>query len=606
MANESISQDSLVLYKNKPARVREIDEKVEIELEDGTHLRVRPKDIQLLHPGPLHDLNELAEKGGEIQTAWELLQGSQVRISDLAELVYGENTPATVWAAWQLVEDGLYFCGTPDAINTCSPQEVKDQLDARQAKAEEEQAWNDFLERVQSGQYNSDDDRYLREVEDLALGRRTNSRVLQTMGRNESPENAHALLLETGYWDVTQDPYPVRLAISTSLADVPIPDLPDEKRKDLTGLVSYAIDDEGSHDPDDAISIEDGRIWVHIADTAAIIPPDSPADLEARSRGTSVYLPEGTVPMLPPKVVQLLGMGLQERSPALSFGIVLDQSGAISEIEITPSWVKVDRLTYAQAEQLLQQEPLVGIYALADRYRLRRQSKGALFFDLPEIKLKVVNGVVQITPVAQLRSRDLVQEAMLMAGEAAALFAIENNIPIPFVSQDETEHPDLPKGLAGLFAIRRTLKRSQVSSIPGPHSGLGLDVYTRATSPLRRYLDLVVHQQFRAFLKGEELLDVQALVARLGETEAVIASANRAEQLAERHWTLVYLLQHPNWEGEGVLVEKRNQRGKVLIPELALEPLIHLREDLPLNSSIQLELRGVDLPELEAYFQMKR
>lgn len=606
MTSQGIFRDSLVLYKNKPARVCEITDKVVIELEDGTHLRVRLKDIELLHPGPLHNLSELVPQSGDVQTAWELLQDSQTGISDLAELVYGENKPATVWAAWQLVEDGLYFRGTPDEITTCSPQDVKDQVDARKAKAEEEKAWNDFLERVQSGQCNLDDRRYLREVEDLALGRRNTSRVLQTMGRNESPENAHALLLETGYWDFVQDPYPARFEISTSLADVPIPDLPDETRKDLTGLISYAIDDEGSHDPDDAISIEDRRIWVHIADTAALIPPDSPADLEARARATSVYLPEGIVPMLPPKAVQLLGMGLHERSPALSFGIVLDESGAIAEMEITPSWVKVDRLTYTQAEQLLQQEPLADLSILTERYRMRRQSRGALFIDLPEIKIKIVNGEVQITPVAELRSRDLVREAMLMAGEAAALYAIEKDIPIPFVSQDGAGHSEIPEGLAGLYALRRTLKRSQVSSIPGPHSGLGLDVYTRTTSPLRRYSDLVVHQQLRAHLRKEELLDTQSLVERIGESEAVSAIANRAEQLAERHWTLVYLLQHPDWEGEGVLVEKRNQRGRVLIPELALEPQIHLREDLPLNSSIQLELRGVDLPELEAYFQMKR
>jgi exoribonuclease II len=605
MANQNIGRDSLVLYKNKPARVREIGEKLEIELPEGELLRVRLKDVELLHVGPLESLNQLSHKDGEVKTAWELLQGTTTNLTDLAELVYGADTPAHAWAAWQLVDDGLYFRGTPQEINVCSPQEVEEEINTRQTKADEEEAWNNFMERVQSGQFSPEDRRFLREVEDLALGRRTNSRVLQAMGRSETSENAHALLLETGYWDVIQDPYPLRLEINTSTPDVPLADLPEEERKDLTGLLAFAIDDEGSHDPDDAISIEGERIWVHIADTAALIPPDSPADLEARARGTSIYLPEGIVPMLPSRAVQVLGMGLQDRSPALSFGIQLDNSGQIDDIEIVPSWVKVQRLTYVQADTLLETDPLKDIYKLAQKYQSRRRANGALFIDLPEVKLKVNDGQVQITPIPALRSRDLVREVMLMAGEAVARYAIQHEIPIPYATQESVNPTELPEGLAGLFALRRMLKRSQVSSIPGSHAGVGLDVYSRVTSPLRRYLDLVVHQQLRAYFRGEAILDNQALIERIGESEAISNTANRAEQLAERHWTLVYLLQHPDWEGEGILVEKRNQRGKVLIPELALEPQIHLREDLPLNSSVQLGVRGVDLPELEAYFYMK-
>ena len=605
MADKDIRCGSLVLYKNKPARVREIDDKLEIELQGGERSRVRTKDVELLHSGPLNSLGELVPMEGDIQTAWELLQGSLTNISDLAELIYGADTPATAWAAWKLVEEGTYFQGTPHEIRVCSPQEVEAEIAARQAKADEEAAWNKFIERAQSGQCGAEDAPFLREVEDLALGRRTNSRVLQAMGRGETPENAHAMLLEAGYWEATMDPYPLRLDISISTPDLPLGDVLEEERKDLSSLPAYAIDDEGSHDPDDAVSVANGRIWVHIADTAAIIPPDSPADQEARARGTSVYLPEGTVPMLPPMAVQILGMGLQERSPALSFGISLDNSGEISEIEIVPSWVKVQRLTYSQAEAQLEMEPLAEIYTLAKLYQSRRQANGALFIDLPEIRLKVENGQVEITPIPALRSRDLVREAMLMAGEAAARFALEHNIPIPFVTQEVSTPTDLPEGLAGFFALRRTLRRSQVSSIPGPHAGLGLEAYTRVTSPLRRYLDLVVHQQLRAFLRGEEVLDTQALLERVGASDAVSGTANRAEQLAERHWTMVYLLQHPDWEGEGILVEKWNNRGKVLIPELALEPQIHLREDLALNSPVQLQLKGVDLAELEAYFRMK-
>ncbi|MGB4947307.1 MAG: RNB domain-containing ribonuclease, partial [Candidatus Competibacter denitrificans] len=100
----NIAHNSLVLYKSGPARVTAIGDKLEIVLIDGRSLRVRPKDVVLLHPGPLADLRELVAPPGEIEAACELLAGSQTTLPELAELVYGAYTPGTAWAAWQLVD----------------------------------------------------------------------------------------------------------------------------------------------------------------------------------------------------------------------------------------------------------------------------------------------------------------------------------------------------------------------------------------------------------------------------------------------------------------------------------------------------------------------
>jgi exoribonuclease-2 len=210
-----------------------------------------------------------------------------------------------------------------------------------------------------------------------------------------------------------------------------------------------------------------------------------------------------------------------------------------------------------------------------------------------------------------LRSRDLVREAMLMAGEAAAQFAIQHSLPFPFVTQEASSTlamkesqttQDLPDSLAQRFALRRMLKRSQVSSLPGRHAGVGLEAYCRATSPLRRYLDLVAHQQLRLWLTGQTILNEQALLERLGAAEAITGTIAQAEMLSRRHWTLVHLGRHPEWRGEGVLVEKNGLRGYVLIPELALEAHLTLREDLPLDSALKLRARGINLAELEVNF----
>src|SRR5512136_2962593 len=117
-------EGSLVLYRGRPARVRHVGDKLEIEIEGGEVAKVRPKDVTLLHPGPLRALRDLQPPPGDLRTAWELLAGTQTTLPELAELIYGTYTPASAWATWQTVVDGLYFRGTPDAVAVRTPDEV--------------------------------------------------------------------------------------------------------------------------------------------------------------------------------------------------------------------------------------------------------------------------------------------------------------------------------------------------------------------------------------------------------------------------------------------------------------------------------------------------
>jgi len=430
------------------------------------------------------------------------------------------------------------------------------------------------------------------------------------LGSTQSEENAHNLLLKLGFWDETMNPHPRRLGVALTPSAIDLPDLPNEERRDLTHLTSLAIDDAGSREPDDAISWEEGRLWVHIADPGALILPDSEADLEARGRGANLYLPEGTIPMLPPSATAILGLGLNEISPALSFCIELDEAGEIVNTEIMPSWVKVTRLSYDEAETRIEEPLLQPIYHLARRYQERRLQAGSVVIDLPEVKIRIdEEGVVQITPLPNLRSRDLVRESMLMTGEAVARFALENEIPIPFSTQevpgelpDTDDVSDDPNSLSAMFALRKTMRPGVQRSKHAPHAGLGMALYTQATSPLRRYLDLVTHQQLRAYLRGDSVLDEQAITARIGAANAVTGSVRRAERQSNLHWKLVHLMRHPEWEGRGVVVDKRGNRNIVLIPELALETQLYGRQELALDSLVELRLKGVDLPELEARF----
>jgi len=596
--------DSLVLYKIRPARVMSVGEKIEIELEGGQTKRVRSKDIELLHPGPLRKLTELTPLDGELLEAWELLEGGTTQLDELSELMFADYTPATAWAAWQWVADGLYFSGSPGHITVRGREEVERERREREAKATAKREWEEFIGRMAAGTMLEQDRVRLSEVEKVALGQSEQSRILETLGHPVSRENAHRLLVGVGYWVPDHNPYPRRFGINVQTPRLPVPDLPEEPRRDLTHLAAFAIDDEGNQDPDDAISIDGERIWVHVADVAALVPPDSPMDLEARSRGSNLYAPEAIVPMLPDEVTRRLGLGLSEISPALSFGFSYAHE-TLEDIEIVPSWVKVQRLSYQEADTRLDQAPFSDLLAVTERYREHRHARDAAAIDLPEVSVRVADGRVTIRPLQRLRSRDMVTDAMLMAGEAAARLCRENAVPVPFASQQPPSELRQPADLASMWAYRKLFQPSRVNLDPSPHFGLGLEIYSRATSPLRRYSDLLVHQQLRAWLRGETPLGESEVAARIDTAESGSLAIRRAERLSNTHWKLVWLRQNGNWSGEGVVVENEAKKSVVLIPELALDVKTRVQGDPELNAAVELKPREIDLPDLTCYFSAR-
>lgn len=608
MSAPTLDKNSLVLYKLEAARVKETDQKrITIALMDGDLVRVRPKDVVLLHPGPIGDLSTLnthAADTGDLMTAWELLAGSETNLRELVDLAFGEFTPANTWAVWKAVADGLYFKGDPDHISVITAEDVRKEKARRDERAEEQRQWDAFVNRVTAGERIDSDSQYLSEVERLALGQQPQSQVLRALGREQTPQNAHDLLLKIGYWDISVNPYPARANLKSDSAQGFVPALAEESRRDLTQLLSLAIDDEGNQDPDDAISWDDGRLWVHIADVAALIEPNAPQDLEARDRGANLYLPEKTVSMLPEDATTRLGLGLDSISPALSFGIDLAADGQIQNIEIAPSWVSVTRWTYEEAEERLTEDIPSKLLEIAGIYEERRREAGAIEISLPEVRVKVQDGEVTVKPFSRLRSRDLVREAMLMAGEAVAVFAQEHDIAIPYTIQDPPAG-ELPEGntMSSMFGSRKFLKPSRQTVAPGSHSGLGMVQYAQVTSPLRRYLDLVIHQQIRAYLQGQPLLTQREILDRIGTTDSIKRDLRSTERLSRRHWTLVYLLQNPDWQGEGVIVERHGRRHVTIMPDLDMETDLYLPTEHDLDSRLQVEIQEINLANLESRFR---
>jgi len=133
---------------------------------------------------------------------------------------------------------------------------------------------------------------------------------------------------------------------------------------------------------------------------------------------------------------------------------------------------------------------------------------------------------------------------------------------------------------------------------------MGLDMYTQITSPLRRYQDLLVHQQLRAHIQGHDLLTSQEILQRLGAADAVTSSLRQAEKLSNLHWTMVYLSETPQWHGEGVIVETDGTRSTALIPNIGLETHLRSKSSLPLNTRVPIVLEGSNVPELTAFFRI--
>jgi exoribonuclease-2 len=599
-----LNSGALVLYKIRPARVTEVSDKICLELEGGKTKRVRDKDVVLLHPGPLSSLSQLAPLEGDVEEIWELLEGAEIDIAEFSELVFGEYTPASAWAAWQLVANGIYFEGEPTAIRARSAETVTAEIEERERKAAKARAWEAFMQRIEAGRILEEDRKTLGEVEQLALEKRSSSRIMQALGVQETLVNAHRLLVRTGYWEANENPYPGRAGIDMKTPVAELPPLPEERRLDLTELTAFAIDDEDNQDPDDAISLDGERIWVHVADVAALVKPGSAMDLEARGRGANLYLPDRVVPMLPEAVTDQLALGLQQRSPALSIGFVLNSEAVPEQVEVRPSWLRVERISYMAAEERLQEPLFAALREKSQRYRDRRKEAGAASIELPEVKFKVVDGKVEIRPLPRLNSRQMVTDLMLMAGEAVARYCQAHEITIPYATQAPPDETAVPQDMAGMYAYRRFFKPTQIKSQPEPHAGLGLTDYTRVTSPLRRYCDLLTHQQLRAHLAGRELLDIHALSERIALSEAGSMANRKTERLSNNHWRLIYLRDNPDWQGEAVIVAKEGERASVLIPELGMEARVRIKGHAGLNDSVWLKPREIDLPDLTCYFRV--
>jgi exoribonuclease-2 len=592
----ALSVGTLLIYHGRSAAVAALNgDKIEIRAEDGKSRSVRPKDVEFLHRGPVAGLPPRTLPPPDCRELLELMESETLPFAEFCRLAYSADSPEAAWSAWQLIGENVYFSGSPaDGVRARSAAEIEQTLAALAAKHQAGQARAELLERIRAGRLLPEDAGAIREIEQVALGKSANSRLLRELGIEAEPVKAHALLIKLGVWDWFVNPWPDRFGVELDDPDFPLPALPDEQRLDLTHLAAFAIDDADSHDPDDAISFVDGLLWVHVADPTAVIAPESEIDREARRRGANLYLPEKISHMLPTAFTHRFGLGLNPESPAISFAVKFSADGEAELAQLTLSTIRVTRLDYDGAMAHLTEAPLAEIAEKLTAFRRRRLENGALLIDLPEVKVKVADRQVVITELAANTVRELVANAMLAAGAAVGRWAAEREMPMPFAVQPPAETVDGLDTLPGMFAQRRNCAPSLLVSFPGRHAGLGLEPYVRVTSPLRRYGDLLAHMQLRRHLAGQTLWSADELDRLIAESEAGGAERRKLERQSNEFWKLVYFKQHEDWTGEGVPVFRQDDRTTYLVPSLAYEFKNRFNGDIRLGEPVKLRLNAVD------------
>jgi len=362
-------------------------------------------------------------------------------------------------------------------------------------------------------------------------------------------------------------------------------------RRDLRELTTLTIDAPHSRDLDDALSIqpagEDGamRVFVHIADVDSVVNEGSPVDVEARARGTSVYLAGGVTPMLPPSLSEkrLSLLPGQDRH-VLTAELRVDAEGEITSVDLYPSTIcSNERLSYEQVDQFLAGtdpdglddellDTLSWLRTLSSRIAAVRAARGGVSFDRFETTIELDDDLepVQIRARRQTPANSLIERIMVAANESVAQWLIGRGLPGVFrvhpapgadrVAELEASLermgyspgltvPLTPRALSALETqladaglqpvlqeiLAQVLDRARYTVRTGEHFGLGSTSYLHFTSPIRRYADLMVHRIVKAYLQGERELDplspaLEELSVHLNDRAARSAKAEAARR----------------------------------------------------------------------------
>lgn len=467
-------------------------------------------------------------------------------------------------------------------------------------------------------------------------GKNPEGKITQILGHRNDPGvdilsvvYAHELPLE----------FPERILNQAERAAKPISEADCEGRLDLRGVCMVTIDGEDAKDLDDAVSLtfdEQKRHWhlgVHIADVSNYVQENSALDWEARNRGTSVYLVDRVIPMLPHTLSNgICSLNAGEDRLALSCLMEIDERGNVCGHQIAETVICVDRrMSYTSVKKILtdheeteikEYEALVQMFRdmekLSGILREKRRKRGSIDFDFPESKILLdeKGKPVEIKPYERNVATRMIEDFMLLANETVAEDYFWQEVPFLYRTHENPDpekiqqlavfianfgygikngreeiHPkELQKLLAriedspeeGLISrlTLRSMKRARYTPQCSGHFGLAAKYYCHFTSPIRRYPDLQIHRIIKENLRGRltperirhyaELLDEVA--QQCSNTER---RADEAEREVDKMKKIEYMQAHIGEVFEGVISGMNTYGFYVELPN-TVEGMVHV------------------------------
>ncbi|TRZ53643.1 ribonuclease R [bacterium] len=417
--------------------------------------------------------------------------------------------------------------------------------------------------------------------------------IIKIIGKpGEHETEIEAIILEKGF----QVGFPPNVTAEAEAISGKITPEEIAKRRDMRGIATFTIDPFDAKDFDDAISFEtlpngDYEIGVHIADVSHFVVPGTALDKEARYRGTSVYLVDRCIPMLPERLSNDL-CSLNEHQDKLAFSAIFTVDKNAVEpgkhVEVKEQWfgktvIHSDRrFTYEEAQEVLEAksgdyaQELLSLNALAKNMNVRRYQEGAISFEQDEIKILLGEHGVPIKIVKKQRkdAHKLVEEFMLLANKKVAEYIArigkqEEKLFVYRIHNEPDKERirtlaiflktlgfDLKLDETGSVSTKslndilgateggpfqnivhtsalRTMSKAIYSTKNVGHFGLGFEHYTHFTSPIRRYPDVLSHRLLFAHLNKQEIPDeawhdYEAMLVYATEREIFATDAERA------------------------------------------------------------------------------
>ncbi len=413
-----------------------------------------------------------------------------------------------------------------------------------------------------------------------------------------------------------------------------------EGRLDLRKLPTVTIDREDAKDLDDAISIskEDENhytLGVHIADVTHYVQEGSPLDAEALKRGTSVYLVDRVIPMLPHKLSNgICSLNAGEDRLALSCIMEIDGKGNVTNYRIAETVICVDRrMTYTAVNAIVtnrdpevieQYKDFVEMFdlmkELADILRARREKRGSINFEFPESKILLdeKGKPLEIKPYERNAATKIIEDFMLMANETIAEDYFWQELPFVYRTHD-TPEPEKMKRLGTFinnfgYSIKtqngevhpkeiqklldkiegtpeealisrltlRSMRQAKYTVICTGHFGLAANYYTHFTSPIRRYPDLQIHRIIKENLKqglgGKRISHYERILPEVTvRCSAMERRADEAERETDKLKKCEYMSRFIGQQFMGAISGVTNWGLYVELPN-TVEGLVHVND----------------------------